>query len=313
MSQKVSKFKVGVFVIFGVLMLLGSIVWLGALRYFQPGRTYVTFFNESVQGLQRDSVVKYRGVEVGRVVDIRVGPDYKLIEVVMHIQFHGEPEQDMVAQLRTVGITGIVFVELDIKKPGEPDRSPRITFAAEYPIIPSKPSELSQVLSVVEKVTKEIEQINFKVMADKIESVLDSADKLVSDKRLPKMIGRLESASKHLNALLARTDRAVKQADLEGILKNARQVLVEAKTMLSEVKTEIKAMKLPATAAKVNTVVEEVGSASNDLLQDLQTTSENLQRASENLSRLLYRLSNSPSDLIFSTPPPARQAESPER
>ncbi len=311
MSQKVSRFKVGVFVIFGVILLLGSIVWLGALRYFQPGRTYVTFFKESVQGLQRDSVVKYRGVEVGRVVEIRVGPDYKLIEVVMHIQFHGEPEQDMVAQLKSVGITGIVFVELDLKKPGDPDLSPRITFAAEYPIIPSKPSELARMLSVIDKVTKEVEQINFKVIADKIELVLDSANKLVSDKRLQKMIGQLESSSRHLNDLLARTDRAVKQSDLDGILKSTGQVLSEAKELLADAKAELKAMKLPATAAKVSSVVEEVGGASNDIMQDLQVTSENLQRASETLSQLLDRLSNTPSDLIFSTPPSSGQAGTP--
>jgi phospholipid/cholesterol/gamma-HCH transport system substrate-binding protein len=311
MSQKVSRFKVGVFVILGVIMLFGSIVWLGALRYFQPGRTYVTFFNESVQGLQRDSVVKYRGVEVGRVVDIRVGPDYKLIEVVMHIQFHGEPEQDMVAQLKAVGITGIVFVELDLKNPKEPDRSPRITFAAEYPIIPSKPSELSQMLSVVEKVSKEIEQINFKAIADKVEDVLDSANTLVSDQRWSKMIGQLESSSRHLNQLLARVDRAVKRSDLEGIIQDASQTLAQAKALLKEANRELKAMNLPATGAKVSNLVDEVGGAGSEILQNIRMTSENLQRASETLDRLLIRLQSSPSDLIFSTPPPPRHGDNP--
>lgn len=311
MSQKVSKFKVGVFVILGVAMLLGSIVWLGALRYFQPGRTYVTFFNESVQGLQQDSLVKYRGVDVGRVVNIRVGPDYKLIEVVMHIQFHGEPEQDMVAQLKAVGITGIVFVELDLKDPNEPDRSPRVTFAAEYPIIPSKPSELSKVLSVVDKVTREIEQINFKTLADKVESVLDSTNKVVSDKRWQKMLSRLESSSRHLDNLLARVDRSVKQSDLEEILKSAGQVLAQAKGLIKEANQELKAMKLPATGAKVSNLVDEVGGAGNEILQNIRMTSENLQRASEALDRLMMRLRSSPSDLIFSTPPPPRQTDNP--
>lgn len=311
MSQKVSRLKVGVFVILGITMLLGSIVWLGALRYFQPGRTYVTFFNESVQGLQRDSVVKYRGVEVGRVVDIRVGPDYKLIEIVMHIQFHGEPEQDMVAQLKAVGITGIVFVELDLKDPNQPDRSPRITFAAEYPIIPSKPSELAQVLSVIEKVTKEVEQINFKAMADKIEAVLESTNALVSDKRWKKMIGLMESSSRHLNSLLAKTDKAVKRSDLDGIIKSTSQVLAQADELLKEANLELKAMKLPVTAAKASNLVDEVGGASSEILQSLRVTSENLQRASETLDQLFIRLKSSPSDLIFSTPPPPRQVDNP--
>ena len=311
MSQKVSKFKVGVFVLIGVAMLLGSIVGLGTLRYFKPGRTYVTFFNESVQGLQRDSMVKYRGVDVGRVTAIRVGPDYKLIEVVMDIQFHGEPEQDMVAQLKSVGITGIVFIELDLKKPDDPDLSPRITFAAEYPIIPSKPSELTRVLSVVDKVTKEIEKIDFKAMADKVQSVLDSTDSLVSDKRWKKLLKLLESSTKHLNSLLAKTDKAVKKSDLDNILKSTSQMLAEANTLLKEANVELKAMKLPATADKVSNIVDEVGSASNEILQNMRITSENLQRASETLDQLLMRLRSSPSDLIFSSPPPPREAETP--
>jgi phospholipid/cholesterol/gamma-HCH transport system substrate-binding protein len=311
MSQKVSKFKVGVFVLIGVAMMLGSIVGLGTLRYFQPGRTYVTFFNESVQGLQRDSTVKYRGVEVGRVKDIRVGPDYKLIEVVMDIQFHGEPEQDMVAQLKTVGITGIVFVELDLKKPGDPDLSPRITFAAEYPIIPSKPSELTRVLSVIDKVTKEIDQIDFKAMADKIESVLDSTDAFVSDKRWKKLPKLLESSTKHLNSLLAKADGAVDKAELKGLVKSTSQLLTQANALLKEANVELKAMKLPATADKVNTIVDDVGNAGSEILQNIRITSENLQRASETLDQLLMRLRSSPSDLIFSTPPPPREGENP--
>ncbi|KMY68446.1 hypothetical protein AAU61_01875 [Desulfocarbo indianensis] len=311
MSPKVSRFKVGVFVLIGLAMAAGSIVWLGAVRYFQAGRTFVTFFNESVQGLQRDSVVKYRGVEVGRVVGIRVAPDYKLIEVVMHIQFHGEPEQEIVAQLKTVGITGIVFVELDLKDPADPDLSPRISFAAEYPIIPSKPSELSRVLSVVEKVSKELEQINFKGIAQKVEAVLDSGNQLVQDQRLQDIIAKVNSSARHLDSLLASADQAVKKADLEGVLKKTGQVLQEAKEFMSQAKAELKAMKLSATAAKVDSLVEEVGGASGDLLQDLRSTSENLRRASETLDQLMRRLSDSPSDILLSTPPPPRQNETP--
>ena len=51
------------------------ILWLGMVQYFQEGRKYVAFFDESVQGLQKDSAVKYRGVDIGRVEDIRVAPD----------------------------------------------------------------------------------------------------------------------------------------------------------------------------------------------------------------------------------------------
>jgi phospholipid/cholesterol/gamma-HCH transport system substrate-binding protein len=64
-SSKTSKFLIGLFVIGGTLIGVGAVVWIGASKYFQKGATYVTFFDESVQGLQVDSSVKYRGVDVG--------------------------------------------------------------------------------------------------------------------------------------------------------------------------------------------------------------------------------------------------------
>src|SRR5512139_4319213 len=123
----------------GLFVTLGIIIWVGASKYFEKGDRYVTYFNESVQGLQQDSAVKYRGVDVGRVEEIRVAPDNRLIEVIMKIRLKEEVEKNNVAYLRVVGITGIVFIELDRRNPEEEDLSPRLDFASEYPIIPSRP------------------------------------------------------------------------------------------------------------------------------------------------------------------------------
>jgi phospholipid/cholesterol/gamma-HCH transport system substrate-binding protein len=89
---KTSNFMLGLFVTVGILLGAGAILWWGASKYFQKGSPYVTYFDESVQGLQVDSSVKYRGVDVGRVEQIRVAPDNKLIAVIMKIQLRGEIE-----------------------------------------------------------------------------------------------------------------------------------------------------------------------------------------------------------------------------
>jgi phospholipid/cholesterol/gamma-HCH transport system substrate-binding protein len=60
MARKTSKFMIGLFVTVGVVIGMIAIVWLGASKYFEKGATYVTYFDESVQGLQLDSAVKYR-------------------------------------------------------------------------------------------------------------------------------------------------------------------------------------------------------------------------------------------------------------
>jgi len=109
-----TKLMVGIFVIMGFTIATAAIIWLGMSSYFDKGLRYVAYFDESVQGLDKDSPVKYRGVPIGRVESIKVAPDATLIEVVMKIEEGLKPEEhrgDVVAQLKSIGITGIMFVE----------------------------------------------------------------------------------------------------------------------------------------------------------------------------------------------------------
>ena len=81
-----TKLMVGIFVLLGFALATGSIIWLGMSNYFEKGLYYVAYFDESVQGLDKDSPVKYRGVSIGRVESINVAPDETLIQVVMKIR-----------------------------------------------------------------------------------------------------------------------------------------------------------------------------------------------------------------------------------
>ena len=146
MAKRQARFLTGLFVIVGVLIGVVAVVWLGASKYFEKGTTYVTYFDESVQGLQVDSEVKYRGVGVGNVKSIGVAPDQKLVEVVIKIALEGDVEHSTVTQLRAAGITGIVFVELDRWKPDDQVFLPPRVMKTPYTIIPSKPSQTKQVL-----------------------------------------------------------------------------------------------------------------------------------------------------------------------
>jgi len=119
-----------------VLICAGIIIWVGAARLFVKGSQYAVYFDESVQGLQVDSAIKYRGVEIGKVQSIDVAPDYRLIEVNMKIDLEGDLHNQTIASLKTAGITGIVFIELDRIKPGELANSPKLTFKTDYPVIP---------------------------------------------------------------------------------------------------------------------------------------------------------------------------------
>ena len=82
MASQRTKFALGLFVTCGIGIACFAIIGLGVSKFFEKGRYYATYFNESVQGLDVDSPVKYRGVSIGRVEGITVAPDAKLIQVV---------------------------------------------------------------------------------------------------------------------------------------------------------------------------------------------------------------------------------------
>jgi len=321
MARRTSKFMIGLFVTIGILIGMVAVVWLGASKYFEKGKTYATYFDESVQGLQLDSAVKYRGVEAGRVERIRVAPDNRLIEVVMKINLRGKLEREHVAQLKAAGITGIVFVELDRKEPDKPDLSPKISFASEYPVISSKPSDVKQLLTGIENVIESLNKIDTQGISDQIKSTLKV----------------LESVVASLNNVIGSVEKALGTGKLEEAVVEVKNTLLKVQNFVSNVEKELQALNLEKAgtniesatarldkiihsgeieatlgevkdaAKKMNQLVEGLDKRSLAITNNIRGTSENLKRASESLEMLIDRVYASPSDLLFGEPPPRRR------
>jgi phospholipid/cholesterol/gamma-HCH transport system substrate-binding protein len=305
MVRHVSSRALGLFVTVGVILGVVAIIWVGASKYFEKGDRFVTYFNESVQGLQQDSAVKYRGVDVGRVEAIRVAPDNRLIEVVMKIRLRDEVEKNNVASLRTAGITGIVFVELDRRDPEEPDLSPRVDFASEFPIIPSRPSQIRQIFSGIDEIVEKIKQIDLAGISKSITQSARAAEDLLAGPRTQKVLANLESISVNLDQTMARVEKITAEGNLEGIVGETRAALAEARSLIAVTRDELKSLRLAETAEKTNRAVDSLSRTSRTTARDVQVMSDNLRRASETLERLVERLESNPSDLLFSKPPPA--------
>ena len=321
MARKTPKFMIGLFVTIGILIGVVAVVWLGASKYFEKGATYVTYFDESVQGLQSDSAVKYRGVEVGRVEKILVAPDNALIEVIMKINLRGKLERDHVAQLKAAGITGIVFVELSRKGPREPDLSPKITFASEYPIISSKPSDIKQLLTGIDNVIQSLNKIDTQGISDQIKSTLKV----------------LESTVAGVNSVVGSVEKALGAGKLEEVMVEVKNTILKVQNFVSDVQKELQVMNLGKTGTniehatarldkilssgeveailgevneaskKMNQLVEGLDKRSLEITDNIKAVSENLKRASESLEMLVDRVYASPSDLLFGQPPPRRR------
>lgn len=332
MASQRTKFTVGLFLTTGIGMFLVAIIWLGMSHFLEKGLYYATYFNESVQGLEIDSPVKYRGVPIGRVERIGVAPDTKLIEVVLKTESGQRLDSDIVAQLTPVGITGSMFVELDRKREGETDQSPPLSFPSEYPIVASKPAEMSELLRGIDEVLDQLKSLDLKKISEKIKLTLDNIDKKVSDANVKSISNHLESSIQRIDQLMddERWDHflaSVEEAgqSLNGLMDKAGTSLSRLDSTLEGVEgivtEEEKNIKMGIEDfreamedannffAKGSLLVSGADDSLSHLMQRLLVVAQNLEKASENLNGLVELLADQPSQLVFGEPPAPRKVD----
>ena len=325
MASQKTKFVVGLFLVCGIGIALLAFIWLGMSRYFEKGRFYVTYFNESVQGLDKDSPVKYRGVSVGRVHSISVAPDSKLVKVVLKIETGMGLDTNMVAQLRSVGITGSVFIELDQKKRDEPDRSPPLSFPSEYPIVASKPSEIGEILRGIDDILNKIKAVDLEGISAKVKSNLDTIETAVQEANVKGLSRKVERSLDQLNQILdgqqwdkimastQETIRAANEFFVRGnaTLTHAENAFAQARGIIADKEQAIR-----EALENINKVIEKSASLTtgadetfSHMRQNLLVSAQNLEKASENLNRFLEVLADQPSQLVFGEPLPRREMD----
>jgi phospholipid/cholesterol/gamma-HCH transport system substrate-binding protein len=309
MARKTSKFAIGIFVTAGLILAVVAIVWLGASTYFQKGTLFVTYFDESVQGLSADSNVKYRGVNVGTVRAIRVAPDNKLVEVVMKISMEGGNEKNLTAKLRSAGLTGIVYIELDQSVEEDSELSPKFDFPAQYPVILSRPSDSKYILSMVDNIVSELRKIDIKGIFQEVKEITGGINHYVNGPRMKNIADNLESTTASLDRAARQIDKLTAEGKLEDILKEARGTVADTRALIGKIREDLDGMKLVDSAGKANQMMAGVDKSVRDVTFDLKNTTDNLQRASENLDILIDKLRDDPSDLLFSRPPPISERE----
>jgi phospholipid/cholesterol/gamma-HCH transport system substrate-binding protein len=323
MAKRQARFLTGLFVIVGAFIGVAAVIWLGASKYFEKGALYVTYFDESVQGLQVDSEVKYRGVTVGNVKQIGVAPDHKLVEVVIKIALEGDVEHSAVTQLRAAGITGIVFVELDRKKPNEQVFLPPSTMKTGYTVIPSKPSQTKQMLMGIDQIMTKITDIDLKGISDQVKQTSRAMETFVSGPEMKKILNNLDSTTAILGSSLSRIDGILAEGGVQAIMNETKQGLVETRQGIAEarqglgdaregiaetrrlvaaVKEEIVNLKSPEIARRVERFVDGLDRRTRRMTSDIESTTDDIRQVVDHLRALLDRLQKNPSDLLFSRP-----------
>ncbi|MBV8877178.1 MAG: MCE family protein, partial [Gammaproteobacteria bacterium] len=113
MEREANYAAVGAFVL--VVALVGAlfVYWYSDTREHRDYNRYEIYFTGSVSGLDRGGSVRYLGVGVGRVVDLRIDPrDSSRVEVIVDIDARTPISMHTVAELQLQGVTGLLYIDL---------------------------------------------------------------------------------------------------------------------------------------------------------------------------------------------------------
>jgi phospholipid/cholesterol/gamma-HCH transport system substrate-binding protein len=320
---------VGIFVAAGFVIALAAVIWLGMSRFLQDGAYYVTYFDESVQGLSKDSPVKYRGVSIGRVDRIDVAPDSNLIEVVLKIESGQELDSGMVSQLKAVGITGSMFVEINREGPDEPHPTPDLSFPTEFPVIPSRPSEISLLLRGLDDVINQVRALDVENISKRITTTLDEAGRVMAQADIKGVSDEIKTAAAawgdvagkgKVGALMASVEQTARALELTlgsaaAAIERLNKVVgrVEGLVEKSEEPLHRSFTEMARTVGETGRLVKglsdltgETQGSISTLTRQLSSAAQNLEKATDDLNRLTEQLAEQPSLMIFGDPPPPR-------
>jgi ABC-type transporter Mla subunit MlaD len=312
-AAEASKLQVGLFVIVATVIGVAGAIWLGASRYLENTSYLVTYFSESVQGLEPGQAVKYRGVPAGRVEKIDIAPDGDLIEVLMSIdvEFAESVREDetLRAQLQLSGITGLRYVEIDRQSGDALEKSPRLSFEPPYPLIPSTPSSFTAIQEALEDIYDKVMSVDLAGISADARATLQAADQVLRDERVHRTLTNLAEISDSAGKVAKNLDDMMADVKLGPVVRNLEETASEARALFADLRTGETGKQLRSTLAEVN----DLAYASQQFVFGLQTTIDRLDRTVANLERLTGDLRDQPSRLLFSNPPePRREADESE-
>ena len=176
--------KIGAFILFGIALIAGVLVYLGGVGGQEREYLVETYFSNDVSGLDVGSAVNFRGVRIGAVKDISfIGVEYekvpsqqarniyvlmaldsKLCRVPGSAAGMESGMQRMVAQglhatVTASGITGLSRIELNFPKTEIVDE--KIPWKPKRLFIPPAPSILESAADSATKVLNQLNKMDF--------------------------------------------------------------------------------------------------------------------------------------------------------
>ncbi|BCZ97675.1 TPA: MCE family protein [Legionella pneumophila subsp. pneumophila] len=287
MESKTNYTIVGLAVLILTAGLLSAGLWLSVGFNQKEYTSYTVYLKESVSGLSIESPVKFNGVQVGYVKEIKLNKnDPRQVELLLNIEKSTPITTSTSATLISQGITGVTYVGLSAgsseltplrKMPGEP-----------YPVIPSKPSLLNQLDAVLKEVAENVGAVSEKAQLIFNEENADNVRKsLANIERITEIIAdkgqTIDSSLNNLDVFVANMAKASKQ--FPQLIKDLKTGISKFKSLADNMSAAGKDVSKTMIAGKntIDQISQQAIPPAVILLRRLNAISANLEKVSNEM------------------------------
>ncbi len=300
MGKKANPAVIGAFVVGAMALVVIGLLVFGSGRMFKHNVRFICFFSGTVNGLNVGAPVKFKGVEVGSVTDIRIQFEEKIadratiargtrIPVFIEIDpdkvgLEGgrrnvrDPEQ--VKQLIDLGlraqlnaqslVTGLLFIQLDFY----PENPPTFVLPPDSKEIeiPTIPTTMEQMQSAAAEIIHKLDEIHLDTMVKSASEALEGIKNVVNTPALKQTIEGLPTTVSNINDAVSSLRRLTtglndKQGPLFDSLKATSDktgaTLEQAQVTLRSIQTLVDSRS--PLAVQLSASLQEIGGAARSL------------------------------------------------
>ncbi|MGB1126747.1 MAG: MlaD family protein [Opitutales bacterium] len=315
---------IGAFVAAALALLVGMLMFLGSSNFWGHNAQFILFFDQSVNGLNEGSAVKFRGVPVGTVQRILIRaegqhPDSSAIPVIIKIDrtrlendlgvmdktFDPESIQDsirrgLLAELSLESlITGQLFVEFSF----DPERSPGLQWhlvgESDMMEIPTQGSSLDEITADLARFISDLGEIDLGQLNDNVNAVLVNMSTMLAGIESEEISTSVIRAADQVSALLSSESIHALQAALESIMASAESFNLSEGPLAETLRSWT--AQLSGTLASLNRLSEQAGlllEPDGSMRFQVENTLRELSRAAYSIRELADYLERNPSALL---------------
>lgn len=300
MESKTNYTLVGILVVVLTVGLLSAGLWLSVGFNQKVYLPYTVYLNEAAGGLAQDAAVKFNGVQVGFVKEIKLNKnDPRQVEIVLNIEEGTPITTSTSATLISQGITGVAYVGLSA---GSADLTPLQKMPDEpYPVIPARPSLFNQLDSILKEVSENVNKIG------------NEAERIFNDENARSIKNTLSNMDKISSVIAKNNDninQSLKNADV--FLLNVSKVSKDFPKIIKELEVGVAKFNVLATdmsqagrsvTKTMNSGKYAIDSISQQTIPPLVILLRHLNAISANLENLSAEIRQNPAVIIRGTAP----------